>query len=283
MKRKIELQRRLRSLQTLRTAVNALKSISARHFRETRRDIEPANVYRDAVEQIAAWSGVHLAAGDGPAGMLVIGGELGLCGGYNSRIVAAAVDRRLERGPGPTLCVGHRSAAMLRRRRVDLTAVYAMPTSVDGITRALLPLAEAILGTYAGLGLKSLDAVSSVFTGVGSHVPHAIRMLPIAAPVSPDAPAVRFVPDDQLAAAAARELLYIRIYDLLLDAMACEHSARLVASQAAEGWLDQRRDQLERQLASTRREASTQEVLEIAAGARARRRQLPGQESNLLR
>jgi F-type H+-transporting ATPase subunit gamma len=265
----------LRSLQTLRTAVSALKSISARHFRETRREIEPASIYRDAVEQMAAWSGVQLAAGVGPAGLLVIGGELGLCGGYNSRVVAAAVARRQELGPGPTLCVGHRTATMLRRRGVDLTAVYATPTSVDGITRALLPLAEAILSTYAGQRLRSLDTVSSVFTGVGSHVPQAVRMLPIVAPVSPDAPTVRYVRDDQLAAAAARELLYIRIYDLLLDAMACEHSARLVASQAAERWLDQRSEQLERQLASTRREASTQEVLEIASGARARRRRLP--------
>lgn len=82
-----------------------------------------------------------------------------------------------------------------------------------------------------------------------------------------------------MAAAAARELLYIRLYDLLLDAMACEHSARLVASQSAERWLDERTEQLARQLAGERREASTQEVLEIATSARARgRRGAPARE-----
>lgn len=280
MKRKVELQRSLRSLQALRVAVSAMKSISARHFRETRREIEPSTIYRDAVEQIAAWSGVALAAGDGPAGLLVIGGELGLCGGYNARMVATAPARRAELGPGPTLCVGHRSATMLRRRGVDLAAVYATPTSVAGITRTLLPLAEAVLGTYVGQHLSSLDVVSSVFTGVGSHTTGSVRMLPISAPVTARAPTVRYVPDAQLAAAAARELLYIRVYDLLLDAMACEHSARLIAGQAAEHWLDERSDQLERELPSTRREASTQEVLEIAAGARARRPRGVGQGSS---
>jgi F0F1-type ATP synthase gamma subunit len=48
--------------------------------------------------------------------------------------------------------------------------------------------------------------------------------------------------------------------------------ARLVATQSAEGWLDERAERLRRQLASTRREASTQEAIEIAAGARARLR-----------
>jgi len=274
VKRKVELERRLRALRTLRVAVSAMKSISARHFRESRRRIEPSRIYRDEVEQIAAWGGARLAAGDGPPGLLVIGGELGFCGGYNSQVVAVAAARRQELGPGPTICVGHRAATLLRRRGVDVAAVYATPTSVEGITRALLPVAEALVSTYVERRLCSLDIVSSVFAGIGSHTPASVRLLPISAQVSATAPAARYVASDQLAVAAARELLYIRLYDLLLDALACEHSARLLATQAAERWLDERSEQLRRQLASTRREASTQEVLEIAAGARARRLRL---------
>ena len=272
MKRRTELMRRLRSVRTLRSAVSAMKSISARHFRETRREIDPSDRYREEVERIAAWSGVRLAGGDGEAGLVVIGGELGLCGAYNSRVVAAAIAHREVIGPGPTVCVGHRSATMLRRHGVQPASVYTTPTSVAGLTQSLLPLAEAIVSLSIEQRLSSLDIVSSRFTGVGSSVAEAVRLLPASAPVAPNAPAIRYVSGDDMAAAAARELLYIRLYDLLLDAMACEHSARLMASQSAERWLDERTEQLARQLASERREASTQEVLEIAASARARGR-----------
>ena len=275
MKRKTELTRRLRSLRTLGVAVGAMKSISAHHFRETRRAVEPSRVYRADVERVAAWAGAALAAGDGPAGLLVIGGELGLCGGYNARAVAAAVARRQELGPGPTFCVGHRAATLLGRRGCAITATYAAPTSVPGITRVLLPLAEEVLGTYLTERLSSFDIVSSRFLGVGSDLPGSVRLLPLSYESTEHAPTTRYVTREQLASAAAREVIFITLYDLLLDAMACEHSARLVATQAAQKWVDDRSTQLERQLASARREASTQEVLEIAAGARARRSTKP--------
>jgi F-type H+-transporting ATPase subunit gamma len=86
----------------------------------------------------------------------------------------------------------------------------------------------------------------------------------------PGAPAPRYSPADVLAAAAARELLYVTLFSLLLDALAAEHGARLTAAQSAVAWLDERADRLRRQLAAARREASTQEVIEIAGGARAR-------------
>ena len=273
MRRRTALVRQLRSVRTLRSAVSAMKSISARHFRETRREIDPSDRYREEVERIAAWSGVRLAGGRGGAGLVVIGGELGLCGAYNARVVTAAIARRQAIGPGPTLCVGHRAASLLRRRGLSPTTVYPTPTSVAGITQTLLPLAESIVSTYLDEGLASLDIVSSRFTGVGSYAPGSVRLLPDEAPVSPTAPRVRYVDPGEMAAAAARELLYVRLYDLLLDAMACEHSARLVASQSAERWLDERGEYLARQLAAERREAGTQEVLEIATSARARRQQ----------
>ncbi len=270
MRRRTELIRQLRSVRTLRSAVSAMKGISARHFRETRRELDPSDRYRDEVERISAWSGVRLEGGDGEAGLVVIGGELGLCGAYNARVVAAALAHRAELGPGPTLCVGHRTATMLRRRGMSLSTAYATPTSVAGITQTLLPLAEAIVSAYLDQGLTSLDIVSSRFTGVGSYSAGPVRLLPATAPLASDAPTIRYVSAEDMSAAAARELLYIRLYDLLLDAMACEHSARLVASQSAERWLDERTEHLARQLAAERREASTQEVLEIATSARAR-------------
>ena len=272
MKREHDLERRLRSLQTLGEAVTAMKSLSAHHFREARTAVEPARIYRDGVERILAWAGATLAAGDGPAGLLVIGGELGLCGGYNSEVVAAGAKRRAELGQGPTICVGHRAATLLARRGVEIRGSYGAPTSVRGITGLLLRLAEEVLTTYVTERLSSFDIVSSRFEGVGITHPTTVRLLPLTSGRSVPEKGARYVTQEHLASAAAREFLYIILYDQLLDALASEHGARLVATQSAEKWLEERTERLRHHLASARREASTQEVIEIDAGARARRR-----------
>lgn len=271
MKREYELRRRLRSLQALGEAVSAMKSLSAHHFRETRKAVEPARAYRAGVERILAWTGASLAGGDGPTGLLIIGGELGLCGGYNAQLVGAGAGRRSELEPGPTMCVGHRAGALLARRNVEVARVYGAPTSVRGITDLLLRLAEDILMLYVAERLSAFEIVSSRFGGVGVAEPTRSRLLPLESKGSERAPTVRYVTSDALASAAIREFLYITLYDLLLDALASEHSARLVATQAAERWLQERTDRLRHQIAATHREASTQEMIEIAAGARARR------------
>lgn len=270
MRREIELRRRLRSLEALGDAVNAMKSLSAHHFREARTAIAPARTYREGVKRIATWSGATLAAGTEGAGLLVIGAELGLCGGYNVHVVEAATRHREGLGDGPTFCVGHRAATLLARRGVAIARRYAAPTSIGGITAPLLRLAEDVLTTYATERLSSFDIVSSRFAGVGSARPTSLRLLPVEARAPEAGRRSRYVRGEAFAFAASRELLYITLYDLLLDALASEHGARLLATQSAEKWLDERTTRLRRHLAATRREASTQEMIEITAGTRAR-------------
>jgi len=270
MKREAALRQRLRSLEILGEAVGAMKSLSAHHFREARSAVAAARAYREGVERIAKEARASIPAGSGGSGLLVIGGEFGLCGSYNAELVAAADKRRSELGAGPTLVVGHRAALLLGRRGAAALRVYATPTSSHAITDLLLPLAEDVLSTYAAENLSSFEILSCPFGGVGVHRPVLVRLLPLATPESESTKAARYVAPEDLARAAAREFLYIVLYDLLLDAIASEHSARLSATDAAEKWLGERADRLRQHIAAARREAGTQEVIEIAMGARAR-------------
>jgi F-type H+-transporting ATPase subunit gamma len=269
VRREHELGRRLRSLHALGEAVGAMKSLSARHFRETRAAVQPARVYREGVQGVLARTRGRLSGGRGPAGLLIIGGELGLCGGYNARLVAAGAELRARLGPGPTVCVGRRAGVLLVRFGVELRRIHSGPTSVVGIPALLLRLAEEILTAFVNEELSSVHVVSSRFGGVAADRPEAMRLLPLEPADGDRAPAARYQSAASQATAAVREFLYVTLYDLLLDALASEHGARLVATQLAEEWLDQRIDRLRRRLAAIRREATTQEMIEIAAGARA--------------
>lgn len=269
MKRSAELQKRLHALEALGDAVSAMKSISAHAVQEARSAVEPARAYQQGVARIVQQSGVSWPAGRGPVGLLIIGAELGLCGGYNAQLVAAAVVHRSALGPGPTLCVGRRAASALARQGVTLDATYPGPAGVRAISELLLRVAEDLLSRYVGQGLSALEIVSSRFAGVGNAHPESLRLLPLKPSDGSATVALRYVQREHAALAIMREYLFITLFDLLLDALASEHAARLVATQAAERWLDERSAVLTRRLATSRRELSTQEVIEIAAGARA--------------
>ncbi|HSB20586.1 MAG TPA: FoF1 ATP synthase subunit gamma [Anaeromyxobacteraceae bacterium] len=270
MRQRQELERRLRSLEALGATVGAMKSLSAHHFREIRASVEPARLYRQGIDRMIEWSRPAPVEGAGPQGLIVLGSELGLCGAYNARVAGAAARRRAELGEGPTLCVGRRAGLLLVHRGVRANRVYPGLARSSGIGSLLLRLAEDTLQLHATAGVLAFEVVSSRFEGVGSDTPTVTRLLPARAGAVERGPSGRYVSGDHLAAAVVREFLYITLYDLLLDALASEHGARIVATQSAERWLRDRTSQLRRHLASARREAGTQEVIEIAAGARAR-------------
>ena len=272
MKREHDLRQRLRSLEALGAAVTAMKSLSAHHFREARAGLQAMRGYRDGVGRVVVEIGASLPAGDGPSGLLVIGSELGLCGGYNAHLVAAAAERRAQLGAGPTLCVGRRAAAYLGRRDIHVERAYPAPASVQGITDLLLRLAQDMLADYVARRMACFEVVSSRFEGVGADRPTTTRLLPIAADRSKAPVPTRYASRDRLVGVAVREILFVTMYSLLLEALASEHGVRLAATESAEQWLDGRTEHIRRHLAAWRREASTQETIEIATGARARGR-----------
>jgi F-type H+-transporting ATPase subunit gamma len=279
VKRTRDLELRLQSLETLEQAVTAMKSLSAHHLRETRAALEPAGVYREGVSRIVESTGASLPAGEGGVGLLIIGAELGFCGGYNSRVAAAGAEQRELSGEGPTFCLGHRAAKLLGRLGVVVDRVYTGPTSVKGITEVLLQLAQDMFEDYLAQGLSGFEIVASHFGGVGQYEVVMTKLLPIQVSPSPGAPQPRYGEPDYLRLVAVQELLYIGMVELLLDALAAEHGARLAAAQAAEHWLGERIEHLRRSLLTARREGTTQEVIEISAGARVHAERSSGSSS----
>lgn len=272
MKRELALRRQLASLDMLRDAVNAMRSASAHHVREAREGLPAARAYRQGIDALLGSTG--LAQGPpvvrAPA-LLLIGSDLGFCDGYNARLVEAALSEREQLDARTIFTVGRRTLPALRRAGVEPTRRYGAIGSSAAIPGLLLALCDDMLGSYLAGAFSSLDTVSARFDGVGAFVPMTTRVLPVSSSQRPATTvATPFAPPAHLAQVAVREYLYSTLFQLLLDALAAEHGARLVATEMAGEWLDGRTADLGRQLASLRREAGTQEVLAVAAGARQR-------------
>jgi F-type H+-transporting ATPase subunit gamma len=273
MKREQALRRSLESLGTLGEAINALKSLSAHHLRAARAGLLPARAYREGVDAIVGLAGLTQIVPSDKSAVLLIAADLGLCDGYNSRLVATALEQWHVLGATQFYCVGRRPLTALQRADVPVARAYPAVASVAGLTRLLLTLADDVFGDYLTGAFGSLTVVSARFEGVGAFTTRSTRVLPMASHQAANrVAATPFASARHLAEAVVREYLYSTLFELLLDALAAEHGTRLVATQGAAEWLDTRVKTLQRQLASARRESSTQEVLDIAGGARRRRR-----------
>jgi F-type H+-transporting ATPase subunit gamma len=273
MKRERYLRRRLHTLHTLNEAVTAMKSLSAHHFLQCRQALPAARAYRDEIEQVIDDIGVSQAETvTAPPGLLLIVSDLGLCGDYNTRLVQAAVDIYRQEGPGPIYCVGRRPRAALARAGMALREIYQVPPSVDALPRLLLNVAQDLLDDYTQEIMNRLYAVSARFEGAGHFSPVVTHLLPVeptgaAKPLRPTS----YQSENHLISVAVREFLYTILYDMLLDSLASEHGMRLLAAESARQWLDEVVATTHRQLAASRREATTQEVLDIVAGAKSKR------------
>ena len=274
MRREHTLRRKLESRRILGEVINAMKSMSAHHLRTARAGLSAARAYRDGVDRVIGEAGiVQIAPRDGAPAVLLLAADLGLCNGYNARLIEAALDRHQTLGAGRLYCVGKRPLTVLRRWNIAVARAYPAVASVGGLMRLLLTLADDVLGDYLTGEFSSLHIVSARFDGVGAFTARSTRVLPVASTRTDHRlAATPYATARHLAEAAVREYLYSTLYELLLDALAAEHGMRLIATQSAGEWLDGRVTDLRRQLSSARRESSTQEVLDVAVGARQRRK-----------
>jgi len=273
MKHTADLNRRAHTLETLSEVVSAMKSLAAHHFRKTRDALPAARAYRETMERIIA--SVDLArppVENTTRGALLIASDLGLCGGYNAQLTQAAITY-CQRSPVARLyCVGQRPVNGITQAGLTISRKYRAPSSVEGLTEVLLELAQDLLEDYLNEEFAALDVISARFEGVGEFSQVTTTILPIEEPqqtttYSPSP----YVSRDHLVAVALREYLYIRLYQSLLDSLASEHGARMLATQSAGDWLTEKLKMTNRKLMSIRREAATQEVLEIAASVRSAR------------
>jgi F-type H+-transporting ATPase subunit gamma len=250
-----------------------MKSLAAHHFRSARAALPAAHAYRQGIDDALAVLGLHQQTlpGDAPA-ILLIAADLGLCGGYNSQLATAALDHHGRLNAQRVYCVGHRPLSYFKRAAVKVDREYSAPTGVTGLTELLLRLGEDLLVDYLDGKFGTLNVISAQFDGVGEFTPICTRVLPIDQPgsVSSMKPST-YVSSDHLTAVAVREYIYIRLFQTSLDSLASEHGARLVATESAGEWLTEKSSAARRQLASIRREAATQEVLDIAVTARRRK------------
>ncbi len=212
-------------------------------------------------------------------GILVIGTDKGLCGGLNSNLFREVV--KIENS-AKFISVGKRASQFLSKTRRDLLADFTVPDKPSFAD--VRKIVEFLLRNYDEGNIDTIEVVYTNFINTLRQEPESIRLFPLNDLSSMvEKLHSRFQSESQTKQKDNREILienkdvvlselaslYLKqeIFQLVLEAQASEHSARMVAMKSATDNAGTLIDDLTLQYNRARQAAITQEILEISAAS----------------
>jgi len=205
------------------------------------------------------------------AAMVLISPNRGLAGPLPGNVNRRAAQYILHEAgaPGNVVAVGKRGRDFMLRRRQHLLAEFTelpdRPAMAD-----VLPVAQIVIHGYANGEFDRVVLVYTQFISTVNQRPVLKQLLPVEPPAGERARPADFIYEPS-AEAVLNQLLprYVEtlVYQALLEAIASEHAARMVAMRNATDNAHEVIDDLTLTYNKVRQAAITKEVAEIASGA----------------
>ncbi len=273
-----EIKNRIRSMESTRQITKAMEMVASSKLRKAQAQALAARPYfetlRATISSIAAHnrdlSSPYLAVRTGDKSIcVVIAGDRGLAGGYNSNVLKAAMEA-LKGKEGQVLPLGKKALDYFRSHKIPaLTESYPEAAMVS--IGDCFSIARQLCKGYLAGDYDRVEIAYTRFVSVLSQVPEVIQLLPL----SPEVQAEEGIRSDILYEPSAEEVFdtiipeYLGgvIYGCLRESQAAEHAARRTAMDSATSNADDMIADLSLKFNRARQAAITQEITEIVAGS----------------
>jgi F-type H+-transporting ATPase subunit gamma len=288
-----EVRLRIRSVKNIAQVTRALQAVSASKVRKAMQAVLNTRPYATKAWQVL----VHIAGQPGREnlhplltqrsesnGVLVvmISGDRGLAGGYNSNIVRFAVNHFANyKVPVKFITVGRKGRDQMVRRRQKILAEFsdlpAAPSFSDVSAIGRLAVEEFLLGRADTVYLVYTD-----FINMARQVPRLKKLLPLevesgegrveAFTRAEHGPAAAYIYEPgqvEILDEIVPRFTGLQIYQAILESLASEHAARMLAMKNATDSATALVDVLQLEYNKVRQQSITSEMLDIAGGAEA--------------
>jgi F-type H+-transporting ATPase subunit gamma len=286
-----EMRIRIRSVRNISQVTRALEAVSASKVRKAVAAVTATRAYATKAWQVLE----HIACQPGQAMLhpllahrpqvrnilaVVISGDRGLAGAYNTNVIRF-VTQRFEQSAVPVryIAVGRKGRDMFLRRRKPIIAEFAnlpaAPSFADVSAIGRVAVDEFLKGEVDEVYLVYTD-----FINMGRQEPVIKKLLPLE--VGPQVGRVEEFAHQHVSAAyiyepAEEELLdeiiprftALQVYQAILESLASEHAARMVAMSNATENAIELGSHLQLQYNKVRQQTITSDLLDIAGGAEA--------------
>ena len=273
-----EIKGRIRSMQSTRQITKAMEMVAASKLRRAQAQVLSSRPYfetlYEAINGIVAtnrdFSSVYLTERPRKkTAWIVIAGDRGLAGGYNSNVLKLAWSD-MEGSAAVVLPIGKKAADFFRRHNCEiLTEQYAEAEDVS--VGDCFSIAKLLCRQYAAEQYDEIRIAYTNFVSVLSQTPASLPLLPLlrqeTAPKQPQSQ-ILYEPDCAgVLDAIIPEYLGGILYGALCESRAAEQAARRTAMDSATKNADEMIDSLSLMYNRARQAAITQEITEIVAGS----------------
>ncbi len=272
-----DIKTRIRSVESTRQLTHAMQLVAASRIRRAREERDASRPFfsaaKETLETLARYAppgtkNMFLqAGGEGKTLLIVLAGDRGLAGGYNSGVLRLAAEQ-MRSGACVCLPIGRKAMESLSANGAEIVdSAYARVETFD--TAAAESTAERAIEGYREGRWTRVELVHTGFRSMLSQEPTVTRLLPLERGEEP-APREQMVfepePED-IFDAAVKVALTGMLYAAAREAFLCETAARRMAMDSATRNAGQMIDRLKLQYNRARQSAITQELTEIVAGA----------------
>jgi F-type H+-transporting ATPase subunit gamma len=277
-----ELIRRVRTVRNIQQVTKAMQTISASKMRRAQQAVLASRPYEQKLREVL----LSLAPYTDPevhpllqrrevrrAGIVLITTDRGLVGAMNTNMVRAALRHAEQLPSAGYVAVGRKGIGAVRRLRQPLIAEFSRlgdrPTTAE-----TNPIARAAVDEFVAGSVDEVYVGFTRFVSTIKQVPTLRRILPLVPEEEQrrELPPLQYIfepdPETVLEAVIPR-LIAIAVYQAVLENIASEQSARMVAMRNA---TDAASDLIETYTLAANKARQwriTKEMLEIASGSEA--------------
>ncbi len=282
-----EIRTQIKSVQNTQKITRAMEMVAASKMRKAQERMRTARPYAEKIRNVIGH--LHYAHPEYKhpfllereakrVGFVVVSSDRGLCGGLNSNLLKATLagmrewsDRKIEMD----LCtIGAKGFTFLKRVGGRITSHVSHLGDTPRVEQ-LIGTVKSMLDDYNAGKIDRLFIVYNRFINTMSQQPMVEQLLPLPGKAEEGKelehhwdyiyePDSKEVVDDLLT-----RYIETLVYQAVVENLACEQSARMVAMKAASDNAGKLIDELKLRYNKARQAAITQEISEIVGGAAA--------------
>jgi len=279
----IDMRRRIRTVRNTQQITKAMKMISAARLRKAQERAFNARPYAALLKEVLESLAARAESLPHPlltrrtqerVTALVLSGDRGLCGAFNTNITRAT-ERFLQEHASrhvELVLIGRKGRDYFRRRKVNIRQEYAYIFARLAYSHAK-EIAAEIIADYAEEKTDGVYLIYNEFKSVLSQRITVEQLLPLAPfQPSPGAVQVDYIyeqPPAEIYANWLPRYVEIQIFRALIESAAAEHAARMTAMDSATSNAGEMIDGLTLTMNRIRQAAITKEIIEVVSGAAA--------------
>ncbi len=289
-----EVKTRIASVNSTRKITSAMKMVASSKLHHAQQAIESMRPYEQRLSHIMS-TFVESLEGTAQtpyathrevkrAAIVLYTSNTSLCGGFNANAIKAfnrkvSDYRRQGIEVSQVVAIGKKAADAVRKAGFDVTADHALLLDHPAYAPAA-QVAASLMQQFVDGQIDQVDLIYHHFKSAGSQVLLSETLLPVKLEAEGSAssvakseagqPALDFIVEpslQQVLAELVPRSLHLKVYTALLDSLASEHAARVIAMQVATDNADELLRSLKLTYNKTRQQAITAELLDIVGGS----------------